>query len=346
MGRNKAAAAGEPAGDASGVTVRDLLRERAGALSLRLVAGRGGSGHTILIPRVQRPGLALNGYTDYLQYGRVQIMGNSEIGFLAGLDGRRRAATLRRLVRCRVSCFVVTSGLKPPPELLRESDRRGVPVLVTSMESTPFIKQLTAYLEDRLAPQGELHGVLVDVFGLGVLIMGESGIGKSECALDLVDRGHRLVADDVTVVKRLGETLLGSSPELTRYHMEFRGLGVINIKDLYGVSSIRTSKRLELVVRLERWEADKDYDRLGLRRETFPILGVALPLVRMPVAPGRSIALLVEVAARNQMLKERGFDAARSLAERVDETLGLRSSRQRGRPAAGKARRSSPRGRK
>ena len=164
-----------------------------------------------------------------------------------------------------------------------------------------------------------LHSVLVDVFGLGVLIVGESGIGKSECALDLIDRGHRLVSDDVVEIKRMGDALEGASPDLTRHHMELRGLGVINIKDLYGVSSIRPSKRIELVVSLERWEAGKEYDRLGLRDERYPILGLDVPLIRMPVAPGRNLTLLVEVAARNQLLKSRGYDAARRFAERVDE---------------------------
>jgi HPr kinase/phosphorylase len=161
----------------------------------------------------------------------------------------------------------------------------------------------------------------MDVFGLGVLIMGESGIGKSECALDLIDRGHRLVADDVVEIKRMSDALVGDPPELTRHHMEIRGLGVLNIKDLYGVSAIRTSKRVELAVQLERWEAGKEYDRLGLREETFPVLGVGVPLVRMPVAPGRNTAILVEVAARNQLLKERGYHSARRFAERVDRMM-------------------------
>jgi HPr kinase/phosphorylase len=216
-----------------------------------------------------------------------------------------------------------------------------VPVLVTAAESTPFIKHLSAFLEEKLARRLHLHSVLMDVFGLGVLIMGESGIGKSECALDLIDRGHRLVADDVVEIKSMAEALVGASPDLTRYHMEIRGLGVLNVKDLYGVSSIRMSKRVDLVVNLERWEAGKEYDRLGLRSETFLILGVEVPLIRMPVAPGRNIALLVEVAARNQLLKERGYDAARTLSERVDEMLeaeppakkvvGLRARRARSR---------------
>lgn len=310
-----------PAPEAA-VAVGDLLDREAEALRLALVAGKAGLGRTLHLSRVQRPGLALTGYTDYIRYGRVQIMGASEIGFLRKLPPRKRAAILAKLCRCRISCFVVTKGLRPPAELLDEAERRGIPVLVTPAESTPFIKQLSSFLDERLAMRLHLHSVLMDVFGLGVLIVGESGIGKSECALDLIDRGHRLVADDVVEIKRMADALVGSSPELTRHHMELRGLGVLNIKDLYGVSSIRLSKRLELVVSLERWEAGREYDRLGLRDEQFLILGVEVPLIRMPVAPGRNIAILVEVAARNQLLKERGYDAARRFAERVDEMIG------------------------
>ena len=306
---------------APSLRVRDLLAAVGGELSLRLAAGRKGLDRVILIPRVQRPGLALSGFTDYIRYGRVQILGGSEVSYLRTLAPARRRAVLRRLARCEVTCFVVTKGLVPPPELLAETEQRGVPVLVTTLESTPFIKQLSAFLDERLALRMQLHSVLLDVFGLGVLVIGESGIGKSECALDLIDRGHRLVADDVVEIKRLADALVGSSPDLTRYHMELRGLGVINIKDLYGVSSIRLSQRVELVVSLERWEEGREYDRLGLQDERYPILGIEAPLVRMPVAPGRNLALLVEVAARNQLLKARGYDAARLFAEQVDEML-------------------------
>ena len=308
-------AAAEP-----GVAVRDLLAPGSG-LRLRLAAGRSGLDRTIHLSRVQRPGLALTGFTDYIRYGRVQIMGSSELGFLRTLAPARRRAVLSRLGRCRITCFVVTKGLAPPPELRAECQARGIPLLVTATDSTPFIKQLSAFLDERLALRMHLHSVLVDVFGLGVLIVGESGIGKSECALDLIDRGHRLVSDDVVEIKRMGDALEGGSPELTRYHMELRGLGVINIKDLYGVSSIRLSKRIELVVSLERWEAGKEYDRLGLRDEKYSVLGLDVPLIRMPVAPGRNLTLLVEVAARNQLLKTRGYDAARRFAEKVDEML-------------------------
>ncbi len=308
-------------GDGAGVAVRELGEGAFEPLRLALAAGRAGLDSRVLQARVQRPGLALTGYTDYIRYGRVQIVGSSEAGYLRKLGARERRAILAKLCRCRISCFVVTKGIRPAPELVAAAEARGIALFTTPLETTPFIKQLQALLEERLASRLHLHGVLLDVFGLGVLILGESGIGKSECALDLVDRGHRLVADDVVEVKRTGELLLGASPELTRYHMELRGLGVLNIKDLYGVSSIRLNKRVELVIQLERWEPGKEYDRLGLRDERFAILGVELKLVRMPVAPGRNIALLVEVAARNQLLREGGYDAARRFVERVDSLV-------------------------
>ncbi len=320
-GRGRAATPAPAQPEGSGVSVAELLGEAAESLQLDLAAGRAGLDSRIHLARVQRPGLALTGYTDYIRYGRVQIVGSSEEGYLRKLRPRSRSAILAKLCRCRISCFVVTKGIAPPTELLSAAEARGIPVLTTPLESTVFIELLSRFLEERLATRLHLHAVLMDVFGLGVLILGESGIGKSECALDLIDRGHRLVADDVVEIKRLADVLEGASPDLTRYHMELRGLGVLNIKDLYGVSSIRLAMRVELVVQLERWEAGKEYDRLGLKDETFMILGVEVPLARMPVAPGRNIALLVEVAARNQLLHEGGYDAARRFVERVDRLV-------------------------
>ena len=328
--------------DGPSVPVRALLEIGAEALHLKLAAGRGGLDHQINLARVQRPGLALTGYTAYIRYGRVQIIGGSELSFLGRMPPARRAAAIERLARSRISCFVVTKGQPPPAELLEAAEARAIPVLVTPAESTPFIKALSAFLEERLALRLHLHSVLLDVFGLGVLIVGESGIGKSECALDLIDRGHRLIADDVAEIKRIGDALIGASPDLTRYHMELRGLGVLNIKDLYGVSSVRMSQRVELVVSLERWEAGQEYDRLGLHDDRFTILGIELPLVRMPVAPGRNIAILVEVASRNRLLKDRGYDAARRFAERVDEMIeadaGAPPARRRAAARAARAR--------
>jgi HPr kinase/phosphorylase len=305
-----------------GVPVAEMLDEAAAGLQLELVAGQLGLDHRVHLARVQRPGLALTGYTDYIRYGRVQIVGSSEIGYLQKLTPRRRSAILSRLCRCRITCFVVTKSLTPPRELLTATEAAGIPLLTTPLESTGFIKLLSAFLEDRLATRLHLHGVLLDVFGVGALILGDSGIGKSECALDLIDRGHRLVADDVVEIKKMGDLLVGASPDLTRYHMELRGLGVLNIRDMYGVSSISLSKQIGLVIQLERWQEGQEYDRLGLADETFMILGLEKTLVRMPVAPGRNIALLVEVAARNQLLRKGGYDAARRFVEQVDAMVG------------------------
>src|SRR5438045_2361685 len=205
--------------------------------------------------------------------------------------------------------------------MVTEAERAGVPLLRTSLPTPIAIARLNAHLEDQLAPRETRHGVLMDILGLGVFIARESGIGKSECALDLIVRGHRLIADDTVEVLRRQETILiGICPELTRHHMELRGLGVINIKELFGIASTRSSKRVELVVQLERWDPSREYERLGLDDEVYEILGLRVPLIRMPVAPGRNIAILVEVAARNQLLKARGHHAARELAERLDRT--------------------------
>jgi HPr kinase/phosphorylase len=318
-----------------GVPVAEMLEEAAADLQLELVTGQVGLDHRVHLARVQRPGLALTGYTDYVRYGRVQIVGSSELGYLQKLTPRRRSAILAKLCGCRITCFVVTKALAPPRELLAAAKAAGIPLLTTPLESTRFIKLLSSFLEDRLATRLHLHGVLLDVFGVGALILGDSGIGKSECALDLIDRGHRLVADDVVEVKKMGDLLVGASPDLTRYHMELRGLGVLNIRDMYGVSSISLSKQIGLVILLERWQEGQEYDRLGLSDETFMILGIEKPLVRMPVAPGRNIALLVEVAARNQLLRKGGYDAARRFVEQVDAMVA--SPARKKRPARGKA---------
>ena len=219
-------------------------------------------------------------------------------------------------------CLLVTSQAPLPPDLREEADRAGLPLLVTTIPTAAAIGKVTALLEDRLAVREVVHGVLLDVLGLGVLLVGDSGIGKSECALDLVVRGHRLVADDTVEIRRRAESfVIGSCPELTRHHMEVRGLGLINVRDLFGVASTRTSKRVELVVHLERWDEQREYERLGLDDQHYDLLGLRIPLVSMPVAPGRNLATLVEVAARNQLLRARGLHAARALVARLDASL-------------------------
>jgi HPr kinase/phosphorylase len=307
-----------------GLTVGVLLRSRTETfgLPLELLAGVDGLARVITSPHIQKTGLALAGFHEYLKAGRVLIFGESEIRYLESLTTPARSTALRLALTLDVPCVVITGGFQPPAELVMEADRAKLPLLKTSVPTPTAIAKLTSILEDSLAERTMMHAVLMDILGLGVLIVGESGIGKSECALDLIVRAHRLVADDTVEIRRRAETILiGTCPELTRYHMELRGLGVINVKDLFGIASTRLSKRVELVVQLERWEPGREYERLGLDEEFYEILGLKVPLIRMPVAPGRSVAILVEVAARNQLLRTRGHHAARALAERLEQAL-------------------------
>jgi HPr kinase/phosphorylase len=307
-----------------GVSVGTLLSEAAGSpdLELVLLAGRQGLGRRISNLHVQKTGLALAGYDEFLRPGRVLVFGQSEMRYLEALAPDARRTTVRRIFERGIPCVVVTDAFPPSPELVDEADTAAVPVLQTPVATPIAIARLTAQLETYLAIRGTVHGVLLDILGLGVLVVGESGIGKSECALDLVVRGHRLVADDTVEIRRRADTvLLGSCPELTRHHMEIRGLGLINVQDLFGVASTRTSKRVELVVQLERWEPGREYDRLGVDDNYYDLLGIRVPMIRMPVAPGRNVAILVEVAARNQLLRTRGHHAARRLVDRLNEQL-------------------------
>jgi len=306
------------------VTVGGLLESRPESvgLPLELLAGGRGLQRKITNPYIQKTGLALAGFHEYLHPGRVLIYGESEVRYLEGLDPPARQRALGQSFATEVPCVLITGGLEAPDDLVQEADRAGVPLLSTRVGTATAIGKLSALLEDRLAVREVIHGVLLDILGLGVLIIGESGIGKSECALDLIVRGHRLVADDTVEIRlRSASIIVGSCPELTRHHMEVRGIGLINLRDLFGVASTRSSKRVELVVQLERWDSHRDYDRLGLDDSYFELLGLRVPLIRMPVAPGRNLAILVEVAARNQLLRTRGINAARDLAARLDARL-------------------------
>jgi HPr kinase/phosphorylase len=306
------------------VTVAVLLGARAESLGLRaeVIAGTAGLSRPITSPHIQKTGLALAGYDEYLHAGRVLVFGQSEVHFLERRGATERRALAERALARGIPCLMTTNGQRPPAEVAAACDAHGVALLVTPGTTGGTIARLTALLEDSLAERQIIHAVLMDLLGLGVLITGESGIGKSECALDLIMRGHRLVADDTVEVRRRAETvLIGTSPDLTRHHMELRGLGLINVRELFGIAAVRSSKRVELVVQLERWEPGRPYERLGLDDTFDEILGVRIPLVRMPVAPGRGVSTLVEVAARNQLLRSRGHHAARTLARRLDAQL-------------------------
>ncbi|HUQ34037.1 MAG TPA: HPr(Ser) kinase/phosphatase [Pyrinomonadaceae bacterium] len=305
------------------LTVAEFLAHAPAQLELRVLAGaKGAATRELTTPRIQKLGLALAGFTHYIHPGRLQIVGQTEISYLDELKADRRREVIRNLFPEQISCVLITKGLEPPPELIEEADEAALPLLSTPVLSSVAINVVTDYLQEMLAPSIVLHGVLLDIYGLGVLMEGASGIGKSECALDLVAHGHRLVSDDVVEVRRIGtERLLGTAPELLREHLEIRGLGIINIRDLFGVSAISTNKSIDLSIRLERWDEASEVDRLGVDAHAVEILGVNVPQVLIPVSPGRNLSTLVETAVRVQLLRVRGYDAAQRFVERHAKML-------------------------
>ena len=303
------------------IPVRELLSEELSQIRLTLVGGRSGLDRLLSHPRIQKAGLALTGALDRLQSGRVQVLGLSEMSFLDQLAGAQRDDLIRRLFESGLTCFVLARGLSYTPTFVQLAEEKGVGLFSSPVATGQLVEALGQFLEERLAPRQVIHGVLLDIYGLGVLLLGESGVGKSEAALDLVVRGHRLVSDDVVEMIRRGDVLTGTGPSLTRFHMELRGLGIINIKDLFGVAAVREKKDIELVVRLENWEDGRTYERLGMDEPTFPLLGLSLPFIEMPVTPGKHLSVLLEVAARNQLLKRRGYHPAKELARRLDESI-------------------------
>ncbi len=311
--------------DSITLTIQELLEETEYGLNLQLLAGAGGLGHRVSSPRIQKPGLALTGYTEHLHPDRLQVLGNTELSYLAQLEPSSAMDHARALCAFPISCFIVTKGLTPPPTFLETADAAAIPVLSTPHQSSTFISLITKFLEEQLLPTTHLHGVLVDVLGVGVLLTGKSGIGKSECALDLVIRGHRLVADDMVFIKKkMPAALVGQSEQQIQHLMEIRGLGIINIKDLYGVSSIREKKIIDLVLELQDWNPDQEYDRLGIDDRRTTILGVELPHLLIPVRPGRNLGAIIEVAARNFLLKGMGYHSARDFQERLLSRMEVR----------------------
>ena len=309
--------------DHSVVTVSEFLAHAPSQLELRVLAGQeGASTRELTTPRIQKLGLALAGFTHYIHSGRLQIVGQSEIWFLGQLDAERRREAIRNLGLERISCVLVTKDLQPPPELIELAEEAALPLLSTPVLSSIAISTVTDYLQQMLAPLALRHGVLMDIYGMGILLEGASGIGKSECALDLIAHGHRLVSDDLVEVRRIGaERLVGTAPDLLREHLEIRGLGIINIRDLYGVSAISTAKNIDLSIRLERWDEANGVDRLGIDAQAIEILGVSVPQVLIPVSPGRNLSTLVETAVRVQLLRVRGYDAAKTFVARHAKML-------------------------
>ena len=296
-------------------------------LQIRLVAGGSGLDKEIRVGDINRPGLTLAGFYDFFAFDRIQIFGLGESAYLRQLSDGQKRETLDKFFSYDVLCCVFTHDEEPDRLFVDFADRKGVPVFVTRKDTTRFTSSLVYLLNEAFAPTASIHGTFVDVYGIGVLLIGKSGVGKSECALELVERGHRFIADDVVLVKRLDESILmgGGSP-LLKHHMEIRGLGIINVRDIFGIRSVRDRKRVELVVILEDWDQDKAYDRLGLEETSYTILDIYIPSIMVPVRPGRNIPIIVETAALNQRLKKLGIYTARELDQNIRKSLKKETS--------------------
>jgi len=314
-----------------GIQVEKLLEEKGTELELERLSQCAHGTIQITVSDVNRPGLCLAGFTQNFLFERIQILGETEHLFLSTLSEAMCQEAISRLLKYDLPVIIFTKSLPVPPYLLRLADERHIPVLRTPLSTTPFIHRLTSYLDDEFAPQTTIHGSIVDVYGVGMLITGKSGIGKSECALDLVERGHRLVADDMVVVTRTQKGfLIGTANEHLKYHMEIRGIGIIDVRRMFGIRAIRPRKKIELAIELREWEADVQYDRLGLEESFRSILGVKIPVVTVPINPGKNITVIAEAVALNQLLKEQGIHAAAELNKRLVDAM---------RPAAGGPRR-------
>ncbi len=294
-------------------------------LQMRLVAGEKGIGNEITGSEMNRPGLTLAGFFDYFAFDRLQIFGLGETAFIRQLDDVRKKDIYEKLFSYNILCCIYTHDVPPDELFIEYSNRQAIPVLVTRHKTTRFISLLTHIIEEVFAPATTVHGTLVEVYGIGVLLIGKSGVGKSECALELVERSHRLVADDIVEVRKIDESLLmGSGSEIIRHHLEIRGLGIINVKDLYGIGAVRNRKRIELVVLLEEWDSAKYYDRLGIDEKKYSILDLEVPFLTVPVRPGRNIPIIIETAALNQRLKKMGVFSAAELDRKIQDWLKSR----------------------
>jgi HPr kinase/phosphorylase len=296
------------------ITVHEFATDPSAALELEIIQPAG-LDKVIRSPRIQKLGMALAGLAFNIHPDRIQLFGSSEHGYLKELKAEDLVAAIQRLRKHKICCIVVMKGLEIPEELVRFCKEEAIPVIRTVTSSSNFTAKIIRYLETKLAPRMTVHGVLIEIFGLGVLIMGPSGIGKSECALELILKGHRLISDDaVELTRRSLDRLLGSAGDVLKHHMELRGLGIINIKEVFGISATSIHQPVDFAVRLERWKSDAEYDRLGLDQSRVEFLGVAIPLIDMPVAPGRNLAALIEVAARIHLLRQRGYHPVKELS--------------------------------
>jgi len=313
------------------ITVLDLLqldlRDR-DALNLRCVAGRSGLVRELKVPEINRPGLELSGFYDNFAFQRIQIFGRGEMAYLEKLAREGKTETLETLFSSEIPCCVFTHSQTPTDDFLKIAERTGCAVLQTDLTSSEFTTRILRVLSNIFAPKQSVHGVLVEVFGVGALIMGDSGVGKSETALALIERNHRLVADDLVEIRRVsGNILIGTGTGVSSHHMEIRGLGIINITHLFGVGAIRDKKQIQMAVRLEDWDSNKNYDRIGAEENFMEILGVQVPYIVIPVKPGRNIPVIIETAAMNERLKKMGYYSAKEFSKNVMRWLETESAK-------------------
>ncbi|AND42155.1 MULTISPECIES: HPr(Ser) kinase/phosphatase [Bacillaceae] len=300
------------------VRTKDIIEK----FGLELIAGEEGINRPITTSDISRPGLEMAGYFDYYPAERIQLVGKTELSFVEKLNNSEREIRLERLCTDITPGIIVTRGLDIPDELIEAAERESVPLLRSKQKTTRFSSLLTNFLESKLAPTTAVHGVLVDIYGVGVLITGKSGVGKSETALELVKRGHRLVADDCVEIRQEDEDyLVGNSPELIEHLLEIRGLGIINVMTLFGAGAVRSYKKISVVMNLELWDPKKQYDRLGLDEEKMKIIDTEVTKLTIPVRPGRNLAVIIEVAAMNFRLKRMGMNAAEQFTNRLSDVI-------------------------
>lgn len=306
----------------------DLDLKEHNFLSLSCVSGRSGLSRVITEPKINRPGLALSGFFDDFSGSSIQLFGHGEIGYTKLLEEKNNYSTIEKLFSYQLPCIIFCEGMMPSSHLIELSETTAIPILKTTLDSSDFSRRLYTLLDEVFAKTETIHGVLVEVFGIGVLITGDSGIGKSETALELIERGHRLISDDVVKLKNIAETMLigsGENPSFA-HNMEIRGIGIIDLRNIYGVGAIRDKKHVQLLVHLETWDSQKTYDRIeSSLNET--LLGITIPKVVIPVRPGRNIPILIETAARNERLKKLGYHSAKDFDRTISNWIEVETAR-------------------
>ncbi len=304
------------------ISVEFFYNSTVDRFKIRLLNDRVGFDRLIKDPNLHRPGLPLAGFLELFSYNRIQVFGNTEMRYLNNLSKEKRFLALENVFKYEIPCLVITNDHKPLPEMIELANKYNIAIFGTEYTTTKAIYLLTDFLDDQFAPRLSVHGSLVDVYGVGMLFVGKSGIGKSEVALDLVERGHRLVADDVVILTKKGEgILMGAGTEIVKHFMELRGIGIIDVRSMFGVRAIRFQKRLEVVIELEVWDERSDYTRTGLDSSSTTILDVEIPHIKLPIIPGKNITVVAEVIALNYLLKHYGYDAAQVLQDRITSKI-------------------------